>query len=292
MEIFYDIYRPEDYAKGIVQIMHGMSEHRQRYVEFAKFLCKAGFVVVTQDHRGHGDNNQEGNGFFGSKRGWEHLIEDAYFITRTVKKEYPPEVPFILFGHSMGSLVARSYLKRYDRELDGLILCGAPNYSVLSTLGIALSGVIANVQGEKARSEFLEKLITGRFNRNFDAKTDFDWLSKNTANVESFLNDDRCGFRFTNRGYQDLMKGMKDMNSLKNWNCENKDLSILFISGEEDPVTGGKKGRNQSIKRLNKAGYKDVSEFIYSNMRHEVLNEIEHEKVFKDILQWIEEKCL
>lgn len=295
VELSYNIYRPDDYALGIIQIIHGMSEHSQRYAKFAKFLCKKGFVVITYDHRGHGNtcNSNDELGFFDSQDGWIALVEDAHSITEVVKKEYPPDVPFILFGHSMGSLVARSYLKKYDYELNGLILSGAPNYQMAAPLGIHVAKHMCKKYGEKARSPLLEKLATGSMNDKIaNPKTKFDWLSKNEENVQSYINDPLCGFPFTNRGYQDLFWGMCDMHRLKGWKCTKKSLPIFFVAGECDPVTGGNKGLLSSINRLKRAGYTTIFQNVYPQLRHEILNEVEQEQVFNDILQWIMRYCV
>ncbi|MEF9892454.1 MAG: alpha/beta fold hydrolase [Anaerorhabdus sp.] len=294
VELSYNIYRPEDYALGIIQVVHGMSEYGQRYEKFAQYMCKKGFVVITYDHRGHGPTcAKEDLGFFDSEDGWLRLIEDAHFITDVVKREYPPNVPFILLGHSMGSLVARSYLKRFDYELDGLILSGPPTYQIAARGGVMLAKHYCKKEGEKARNPLLEKLSTGNFGKKFENKVSKnEWISKSTKNVENYDNDPLCGFPFTNKGYEDLFRLMIDMNSIKGWQCTNPKLPIFFVSGEYDPVTGGNKGLLNSINRLKRAGYSNISQFVYPEMRHEILNEDNQEEVFKDIFEWVSKNCL
>ncbi len=293
MELSYNIYRPDDYAKGIIQIMHGMAEHSEVYARFANVLCKHGFVVVLYDHRGHGENRQEQYGFFADQNGWNHLVNDAYQISQLVKKEYPPNTPFILFGHSMGSIVARSYLKRYDDELDGLILCGAPSKESFLSLKLFLLKIICKVGGNKKVNPWLAKIGTGQFNKKIKkAKTPVDWLSYDEKNIERYLNDEQCGFAFTNRGYYDLEMGVKDIFDDEGWVCKNLELPILSLSGEDDPVTQGKKGREKTIRFLKKRGYERIKEIIYPLMRHEILQEKDSPQVIEDIVEWIiQEVC-
>lgn len=288
MELSYDVYRPEDYAKGIIQIMHGMEEHRLYYKAFAQYLCKQGFVVITYDHRGHGENGKETLGFFGAKDGWDHLVEDAHQISQIVRQEYPPETPFFLFGHSMGSMVAQSYLKRYDNELKGLILCGVPKLDSMLSVKLGLINLICKVQGDKSKSVFLQKQTTGRYNKKIkNSETKFDWLSYDKEYVKTYCDDLLCGFGFTNRGYYDLVWGMKYIKEKDHWNIENKDLPILVIYGEDDPVTGGEKGRKKTIARLKNIGYQNIEEIIYPKMRHAILNEVSVKDVYEETCAWI-----
>lgn len=293
-ELSYNIYRPEDYALGILQVVHGMSEYGQRYEKFAQYMCKKGFVVITYDHRGHGATcPKEDLGYFDDEDGWLKLIEDAHSITDVVKREYPPDVPFILLGHSMGSLVARSYLKRFDFELDGLILSGPPAHQASIYGGILLAKFFCKKDGPKARNSTLEDLSTGRFNKKFKSpKTKNDWISDSETSVKKYNSDPLCGFPFTNKGYEDLFRLVDDMNKLKGWQCTNPKLPIHFMSGENDPVTGGIKGLTKSINRLKKAGYSNISQFAYPTMRHEILTKENQESVYNDLFEWISKNCL
>ncbi len=280
-----NIYRPVDYAKGIILILHGMSEHSQRYDNFARFLCQNGYVVVTYNHRGHGGGEL---GYFDEKDGWLKVVEDARYIMESIKNEYPPSVPFILFGHSMGSLVARSMLKRFDDEIDGVILSGPPNYNPLIPLALLLAKLICFFKGDKYRSKLLRQLSTGSFNKGIEKPTcDNDWLSYNADNVMEFEADPLCGFTFTSRGYYDLFWGMRDSCRSKRSKKTNKEISILLLSGEDDPCTGGTKGLNDTIHHLEKQGYTSIESIVYPDMRHEILNEHKHSLVYNDVYVWL-----
>lgn len=292
--VVYTVYRPQKEIKAVIEIVHGMMEHRKRYDYFAKALCNAGFLVITYDQRGHGETalSEEDLGFFAKERGWKLLIDDCYDICQLIKKE-AADVPFILFGHSMGSIVAHSFIKRYDKEVDGVILSGAPNYSSLIPLGFSMAKMICKVKGDRQRSDLLKEMVVGQFNKKIpNAKTSSDWLSKNEENIENYLKDPLCNFNFTNAGYVDLLFGMKDMHDTLRWNLQNPELPILFIAGQNDPCTGYEKGLNNSVKVLKEAGYQKVERIVYGSLRHEILQEKERDTIISDLIHWIEVEIL
>lgn len=282
------VYIPDE-PKMIIQILHGMSEHRGRYEKFALNLMNLGAVVVTSDHLGHGENveSEADYGYFGKEDGWKRLVENQHEITMQIKKEFP-ELPFILFGHSMGSLIARSYTKRYDYELSELILCGAPNYNPAAPIAKTVALSIAKVKGDHYRSAMIDKMTFGAFNKSVEnARTNFDWLSKSEENVDEYLNDSKCGFNFCAKGFADLFEGVMDMHDTKGWMCSNPTLPILITAGEKDPCTGGDKGLISTSETLKKAGYGKIDIKIFESLRHEILNEKEKDFVFETINQWI-----
>lgn len=290
----YTIYRPQQPARAVIQIVHGMMDHRKRYDYFAKVLCDAGFAVITYDQRGHGETAASASelGFFAEERGWKLLIDDCGDINQLIKEEYP-DVPCVLFGHSMGSLVARSFIKRYDSKVEATILCGAPCYNSMVPMGIKLAGLLARLQGPKSRSKLLKDMVLGQFNKKIpNAKTSCDWVSKNEENVAEYLVDPLCQFNFTNRAYEDLMFGMRDMHDTMRWDLQNPTMPILFIAGEEDPCTGGEKGLDDSVGILKEAGYEFIERLVYASLRHELLNEKEKDKIIEDVISWIERNVL
>jgi len=287
--VIYTIYRPKSDVIGVVEIVHGMMEHRRRYDYLAQALCEAGFAVITYDQRGHGETagSKDNLGFFAEQRGWKLLIDDCMDINELMRKEFP-NVPLILLGHSMGSLVARSFLKRYDSTIDALVLSGAPNYNSMSSIGKKLAGLIAKLRGSHYRSKTLRSLVLGAFNRQIaNPRTDCDWLSKNPENVDEYIRDPFCHFDFTARAYEDLMFGIQDMADLLRWNLKNPELPILFIAGSEDPCTGGDKGLEDSAHRLNEAGYQNVERIVYAGLRHELFHEKEKDSIIQDLIQWM-----
>ncbi len=293
-QIVYSMYRPSKKPLANIVIVHGMMEHRKRYDYFARALCDAGFAVITYDQRGHGDSvsNPDELGFFANERGWKLLIQDCNDVCDQIKKEYP-KIPTILFGHSMGSIVVRSFTKRHDINIEGLILSGAPNYQPAVKFGHLAAQAISLVQGPTKRSELLHNMSVGAFNKTImNPRTPSDWISVNEENVDTYLNDPLCQFKFTNSAYADLMFGLRDINDLMRWGCNNPNLPILFIAGSEDVCTGLEKGLDHSIGRLKEVGYNYVERRVYPGLRHEILNEKERDQVITDVIQWIKRNCL
>lgn len=292
--VAFTFYRPTTEPKAVVEIVHGMQEHRKRYDAFAEYLSEHGYVVVTFDLPGHGESCQKNQplGYFGDENGWDHLIDSTYRLTKEIKEEYP-NIPFILMGHSMGTMVSRCYIQDYDHELDGLILSGAPTYNSGSKPGLALAKTIRSFKGKKGYSKTLDKAMTGGFNKCVEnPRTELDWLSYDTDNVDRYIADELCGQPFTIQGYIDELEGMIRMNEPKFFSCKNPNLPIYFFGGADDPCIQGEEGLKKSIKVLQDAGYSDIEYKLYNHMRHETLNETEHEKVFEDVLNWLDKHVL
>ncbi len=285
------IYRPAGKARASLLIVHGMAEHRKRYDDFARYLQKKGYAVMTYDLPGHGEtaeSQQEPLGFFGETNGWERLVNSAVETARECRRLFP-DAPFVLMGHSMGTIIARCFLQENDAMLNGLILSGAPAYNKAVPSGLALAKTIRLTKGARGYSKTLDNLVTGGFSKAVkDAKTPFDWLSCNEENVQKYIADPLCGFPFTVQGYIDELTGMVQMHDLNRFRTRNPSLPILMFCGEDDPCTGGKEGWTDSIAVLQQAGYQNLSSHRYPHMRHETLNETYNLRVYEDVWQWLE----
>lgn len=277
--------------KGIIQLVHGMQEHIGRYDEFATLLSNCGYLVVGHDHLGHGNTveTQEDMGYFAKEKGWEHLVEDIHLLQNTIQQEYPG-IPYFIMGHSMGSLLVRTYLSQYQDKLAGAIISGTSGQKTGLFIGILLTKIIMLVKGEKYRSTLLEYLITGSFNKKFKPnRTKADWTTRDVAKVDEYQKDPKCGENFTAKAYQDLLRGTYYLAKQKN--IENTlNIPILIFSGDKDPVGENSKGVIRVYHMLEKAGIKDLTIRLFKDGRHEMLNEINKEEVFYFILDWIEEK--
>lgn len=273
-----------DQATAIFIISHGMCEHKERYLKFMEFLTGNGLISVIHDHRGHGESikNDDDLGYFYGPDP-NAIVDDVHDVIRSIKSRYKG-LPIYLFGHSMGSLVVRCYIQKYD-DIDKLIVCGTPCKNEIVDLGILLAKLIGKIKGDHYRSRFLTELVTGRFDRAFDGDLKNRWLSFDEDNVESFNHHKKDGFVFTVDGYLNLF-GLLKRTYDKDQRVLNGDLPILFIAGKDDPVIGGLMKWHQSISFMQDLGY-EVHAIAYDDMRHEILNESGKEKVYEDIKSFI-----
>lgn len=283
-ELSLTIYEAKN-PKGYFQIIHGMQEHKERYDYFAKQLLANGFTVVISDTRGHGYNAPI-LGYTAEKNGHKLILEDQKLITNYIKTKYNTD-KVILFGHSMGSIVARNLLQTESKDYLCTILSGYPNYQSAVKLGLMIAKIIKKIKGGKHYSPLLTSLSVGSFNKKIkNPKTNLDWLSHNEENVEKYIEDPYSGHKFLTSSFIDLFSLMVNMNKTKNYTniCN---IPILLLRGIDDPCVGGDKGSFNSIKTLSKAGFRNITELKYENMRHEILNEKNKDNVIKDILEFL-----
>lgn len=293
VQIFTYKWLPDDVSavKGAVQIAHGMAEHAARYERFAGVLTKAGYAVYANDHRGHGKTagSLENLGYFADENGWEKVVNDMHTLTGIIKKEHPGK-PFFLFGHSMGSFLSRHYSMLYGSELTGLVLSGTGgDPGALGKIGLFVAGVEAKFRGKKAKSDMMNKLSFGAFNSAFKPnRTDYDWLSRDNAEVDKYINDPWCGTVFTAGFFCDMLGGIGYINKQENIAKIPKSLPIYLFSGAKDPVGANTKGVTQVYNSLKSAGISDLQLKFYENGRHESLNEINRDEVSKDVIAWLD----
>ncbi|MRX74178.1 alpha/beta fold hydrolase [Bacillus lacus] len=282
---------PQKEIIAAVQISHGMAEHIGRYSRFAQQLAKEGFAVYGNDHRGHGSVIDKENirGYFSKEDGFENVTDDLFAVTKLIQQEHPRQ-PVFLLGHSMGSFLARRYIQKYGDELAGVILSGTSgNPGLLGAAGIMISRFESKRLGEKTPSSRMNTLTFGSYNKKFrrHARTEFDWLTRDEDEVDRYLNDPDCGGIFTSGFFEDLLYGLKTINLKSNLEQMPKNLPVLLISGEEDPVGNFGKGVKQAYRSYVQAGMKDVELKLYPGARHELLNEVNKEEIDQDILSWI-----
>ncbi|MGN1398812.1 MAG: alpha/beta fold hydrolase [Erysipelotrichaceae bacterium] len=273
--------------KAIVQIIHGMSEHKERYDQFANVLASFGCIVIIADNRGHGQSVNENVplGYFAKKNGWMVNLQDIHLFSMQIREMYP-HLPFFVMGHSMGSLIAHSYLKRYEDMVDGIIFSGMPAYNKSVGSGKFLASILSSGKKDKKVSKTLAKAAD--FNKYLKKpQTKFDWISYNQDNVNEYISDPLCGFPFTSRGYYDLFDGMQDVYVRKDWRVLKTNLPIFFVVGQDDVCADVASGFKRALNNLASVGYKNIEANIYENMRHEILNEKQRKVVFTDLLVWL-----
>lgn len=274
-----------DNPQAVVQVIHGMEEHQERYEDFARFLNGQGFSVVTSDMRGHG-KEAEALGYFCEKKGYRELIADQIFIRAFIGKQYP-QVPVYLFAHSMGTIIARVLLQKQSKRYEKAALSGYPNYQPGAIPGIAVSALLRTFRGAKYKSAFLEKNSVGSFNKAVENPvTESDWICSNPEAVAAYREDAYCGTGFTCSAFNDLFHLVTLMHKPQNYRHVNEGLSFLLLRGGDDPCTGGDKGAEDSLQVLKKAGFFDFREIVYPGMRHEILNETGKQKVYEDIARF------
>ena len=277
---------------GVVQIAHGVAEYGGRYAPFAQYLCGHGFVVVANDHLGHGQSVIEGCPmvYLGEKDGWWHVVDDIEELRRRTAQVFPGK-PYFLFGHSMGSFLSRTHLIRYPGRLDGCVLCGTGHQSPAMIAGGKL---IADREikrlGRKAYSVKADQLAFGAYNKRFSpTRTKFDWVSASEANVDAYIADPLCGGDTTLGLFRDMLDGLSFITRQSNINKMDKELPVFFIAGDQDPVGDMGKGVQKAYGCFQKAGLRDVSIKLYHGLRHEILNEKNHGEVYEDVWHFLEQ---
>lgn len=289
-QIYARAWIPEN-PKAVIQLHHGMAEHSERYAEFARYLNKNNYVVFIHDMANHGKSNQriEDSEYFGDKNGWQALAEDMKEVYNIAKREFPGYDHFI-FGHSMGSFIARYFLIKYVIDIHGAVLCGTGGKNPFAPLLTGTASLTGRLRGTKYRSKLIDSLVFGSYNNRFQKRTKFDWLSRNIHNVDRYLEDERCGRLFTCAAFGDLAQLLIRVNKKEWYDAVPEDLPVFLIAGEMDPVGNYAKGVREVYEGL-KSRQKKVDIKLYENDRHEILNESDREVVFRDIVGWLDRIC-
>ena len=272
------------FPKAAIVLVHGMAEHKERYFPFMNYLAEMGLACIITDLRGHGASvaSPDDLGYFG-KKGDQALVEDTRNVILWTKEQYPGLKVFLM-GHSMGSLIVRCFTRKYDNMIDGLIVCGSPSKVGIAGMGVALTRVIGLFKGQRYRSAMLEGMSTGAYGKKFKAEgLTNSWLSTNKANVQAYNNDPLCGFRFTVNGYRALLKLLQGTYSEKDWAVSKPELPIHFIAGSNDPCIGSINQFSSAVSFMRSRGYSHVSSKVYPGLRHEILNELGKEDIWRDV---------
>ena len=284
-DISYHIILPQNNIKGIIQISHGMCEYFDRYMDFAEYMADNGFIVCGNDHLGHGNSidTDDELGYFSQENGWQNVVSDLYTLTGIMKEKYH-NIPYFLFGHSMGSFMARAYSALYAGCLNGAVFCGTSGGMVAIDKIITVIKKIKKVKGEYFRSEKIYKLAFDSYNKKIpDCSSKNDWISRDKEIVDQYNRDPKCTFNFTINGYENLMGVLKYVSDDEWFSGYKKDLPTLLVAGDADPVGDYGKGVYKVFSRLSENSCK-VDIKLYSGARHELLNEINRMEVYNDLL--------
>ncbi|RBY87812.1 alpha/beta fold hydrolase [Blastococcus sp. TF02A-30] len=262
---------PAGAPRGIVQLTHGMGEHLLRYEALAADLTRAGFVVVGQDHRGHGATAREGQWGALGPGGWDELVRDIGRLSDRVRTELP-DLPLVLLGHSMGSFAAQQHVLDHSEDLAGLVLTGTAALDLLEP-AIDLDG----------------PMDLSAFNAAFaPARTDYDWLSRDPAQVDAYVADPRCGFGLSAADGKQMFVSARQVADPDRIAGIRADLPVYVAVGDQDPVTGQLALVHGLVQRLEQAGLSDVTLQVYGDARHEVFNETNRDEVVADLLAWLD----
>lgn len=289
------LWEPEGEVRAVVQISHGMIEMIDRYEDFALFLNQHGYAVIGNDHLGHGltAGNDADLGYFCPRNMSATVVADLHRVTRYAKKKYKKK-PYFMLGHSMGSFMARRYLMTYGMDLDGCVICGTGSQSrPVLIAGPIVANALRLVFGDRFRPRLLERNAFGTYQKRIpNPRTKSDWMTRDTAIVDWCRSNKYCSFRFTLNGYRTLFEVLSFIQKRQNIDRIPKELPLFFIAGGQDPV--GHYGRD--VRRISagyeKAGVEDVSLKIYQEDRHEILNELDRDLVYRDVLSWLEAKVI
>ena len=284
--------------KAAIQLNHGMIEYIERYSEFAEFLADRGFVVMGHDHIGHGESVETHDdwGIIHTGTPSDTLVEDMFTNYKIIKDQYP-DVPFFIFGHSMGSYLLRKFLctKAADlKGVNGAIICGTgtvPNSTLNSAL--AISGMIMAFKGLDYKSKFLANASFGKPYKKYDmtgAHPENSWLSKNIESVTKYYKDPKDTFEFSVNGYRILYEACKYDNDPKNIALMNKDMPLLVVSGADDPVGDAGAGTTEAFNKYKEAGIRDVTLKLFPGDRHEILQETDRADVFAFLFDWMTQR--
>lgn len=279
-----------DSPKGTILFIHGLCGCKERHIPAMRHFCEKGFRCFGMDLRGHGDSiyKEEDRGYT-YQVGSKGMTEDIRTVISFIKKEFPAS-PLFIVAHSMGTLATRALLKNEDKDIDGIILCGSVSDSIMSTVALWLTSALAAIDKGRRRYPALQELTTAAYNRRFRKEGRQAWTCSDPEVRKAFTDDPKCNFTPTVDCTLTLLKMMKETYSKKGWNVHNPALPILFISGGDDPCLINLKRFHHSAGFMNTVGYNNVSSIIYLGMRHEVLNEIGKEDIWREIEDFVAQR--
>lgn len=277
-------------VRAVLQLSHGMCEYVQRYCPMAQWYAQRGIALAGNDHLGHGGTANKGeHGHYGEPRGRYHLLNDLHTMNGIIHQKFPG-VPVFLYGHSMGSFYARWYAEKWPESIAAVIISGTAGPSFMNVIGQRLAGLIARVKGPRYVSPLMVKLNFGSYCKRIkNAKSANDWLTRDEAVVKAYDADGLCTFQFTASTYREMLATLNHVSSRAWAESVNKDLPVLLIAGDGDPVGDYGKGVRRVWAMLGDAGVKDLTCQIFEGGRHELHNETNRDEVFDYVLTWIED---
>ena len=283
-ELFIRRWMPKGKPVGILQIIHGMGEHSERYHDLAEFLNSAGYIVVAGDHRGHGYSVSDISRLGDIDLPFETLVEDQVDISRELIKEFP-FLPIYIMGHSMGSFIAQGHMKAASPGVSAYILSGSARVpSIKPLMGSLLGTIITTLRGNK-RSRLMNKLLFAGYNNKIAVReTSYDWLSRDTGVVRRYISDPYCGFVYTSGFYTSFLGYLSRLFDKDTFRSISRTLPVHILSGDMDPVGFYGVGVRDLYDFYLGLGFKGATLKLYPESRHEIINEINKKEVYTYIL--------
>jgi alpha-beta hydrolase superfamily lysophospholipase len=286
--LFVFRWLPEKPLKAVVQIAHGLAEHAGRYGRVAEALCREGYAVYADDHRGHGRtaSTPVTLGFFAERDGWSKCVDDLWRLNQHIGADHAG-VPIVAFGHSLGSFMIQQFISEHGDAVSGAVLSASNGKPpAIAPFALLLARLERLRVGPRGKSALMQALCFGAFNKPFKpARTPVDWLSRDPAEVDKYIADPLCGFESTVQLYIDMLVALTDVARPSRQACIPKKLPIYIFGGSHDPVGGN---ITQLLEAYRAAGLEGVTHKWYPNGRHESLNEINREEVTRDLIAWLD----
>ena len=287
--IYGRAYIPYGEVKGIVQFAHGMCDYGERYEDFFRELTDCGYIAAYADHLGHGNSvrSLDDLGYFSARDGYKKVVDDFNTFYGILDEKFPNDKHYVI-GHSMGSFIVRYFMAAYRRPMAGAILMGTSGPNPLAGIGAGLAAGIALVRGGYYRSSFLEKLAFGSYNKHIeDPVSAWDWLSRDENAVYDFDTDELRNQTFTASGFKDLFSLVRIVNLNTFIDDTPKELPILLLSGDEDPLGNYGKGIRKLEDIFHSLDFRDVQSVLFRGARHELCHELNREEVFETVIDWL-----
>jgi alpha-beta hydrolase superfamily lysophospholipase len=288
------VYRwlPKANPRAAIQIAHGLVEHAGRYARLAKVLTRAGYAVYASDHRGHGKTapRPEDLGFLAEQDGWQKCVDDLWGLNQHIATDYPG-LPIVLIGHSIGSFMVQHFISEHGEALSGVVLAGSNGNPGWLIVAVRIISRVERLRlGPRGRSALIHSLVFGSFNRQFElTRTEADWISRDSAEVDKYVADPLCRFRPTLQLWIDLLDALGEISKPARLARIPKQLPIYIIAGTRDPVSAKGKGLEQLLAAYRVAGLRRVTCRSYPEARHELFNEINRDEVTRELLAWLDE---
>ncbi|HZS26168.1 MAG TPA: alpha/beta hydrolase [Candidatus Angelobacter sp.] len=292
VELFVYRWLPAAPSIAAVQIAHGLAEHAGRYARLAESLTAARYVVYANDHRGHGRTAKSPDdlGFFAEQDGWQKCMDDLWRLNQYIATAHP-DLPLIFIGHSMGSILAEQFIGEHGDSLAGIVLSGANGKPTsLAAIGRGITRAERLRLGARGRSKLIQSLTFDAFNKKFaPARTAFDWLSRDPAEVDKYTADPLCGFPATVQLWIDLLDGWDAVSTPEHRERVPKTLPIYVIAGGRDPVSGNTRQLKLWLEDYRAAEFSRLEHRFYPEARHELFNETNRDEVTADLLGWLKQ---